>query len=132
MGGQKPQKLPLSQTEEAKEIKEEKQPDRSGDYKAWFGQSKIVEDDEYSTLLGFFDDKGTGIKSMEMVYRGSDEGFEAYNFHEKCDDVGPTLILIQSEHSHVFGGFTTQSWKDETSQKSGQWRQDKDCFIFLL
>ena len=32
-----------------------------------------------------------------MIYRGSEDGFRASIFHLKCDNKGPTLILIKSE-----------------------------------
>eukprot|EP01083_Nonionella_stella_P206048 749828_1 len=69
---------------------------------------------------------------MERVYRGSEEEYDASKFHDKCDGVGPTLVIIQSEHSHVFGGFTMKPWKDESGNNSGVWKEDLDAFIFLL
>ncbi len=46
-----------------------------------------------------------------MIYRGSDHGFKAVDFHNKCDDKGATLIIIKSEHQKIFGGFTNVQWK---------------------
>ena len=37
--------------------------------------------------------------------------FSAVIFHKKCDNIGPTLIIVKSEHSKIFGGFTDIDWK---------------------
>lgn len=49
---------------------------------------------------------------FELLYRGSEHGFEAHNFHRKCYDVGGTLTIIKSTEGHVFGGFTWISWNE--------------------
>ena len=49
----------------------------------------------------------------QICYRASCDGWEAESFHRKCDDVGPTLILVKCG-INVFGGFTDQSWKSDT------------------
>lgn len=36
---------------------------------------------------------------MNLVWRGSRDGFTAAKFHGLCDKIGPTLTLIQSESS---------------------------------
>merc|ERR1711971_1054620 len=60
---------------EEKEAEKEVVIDRSAEYNEWFGQSKIIEDDEYQTLLDFFDANGKGVKKMELLFRGSEERF---------------------------------------------------------
>ena len=35
---------------------------------------------------------------IELIYRGSDHGFKAADFHNNCDYKGTTLIIIKSEH----------------------------------
>ena len=40
------------------------------------------------------------------MYRGSEDGFSHYQYHDQCDYVGPTLMIIKSEHNKVFGGYT--------------------------
>ena len=65
---------------------------------------------------------------LELVYRGSRDGFEAKVFHTFCDDQGPTLIVCKSAGSgRVFGGYTSQSWS-----KSGGFVSDKDAFLFSI
>ena len=39
-------------------------------------------------------DKIPNIGSIGLLFKGSRDGFKAENFHEKCDNKGPTLTLI--------------------------------------
>lgn len=34
---------------------------------------------------------------MDLLFRGSLDGFEASRFHEKCNKQGPTLVVVLSE-----------------------------------
>ena len=49
--------------------------------------------------------------NVQLVYRGTRDGFAASCFHEKCNGAAPTLILCKSEYGKVFGGFTEQAWE---------------------
>ena len=65
-------------------------------------------------------------KKMELIYRGSRDGMTTQNFHNKCDNKGPTITLFKTEKS-IFGGFTSISWS--TDEK---YHFSKECFIFTL
>ncbi|CDW86071.1 tldc domain-containing protein [Stylonychia lemnae] len=65
----------------------------------------------------------------KLIYKASRDGFKAINFHQKCDNQGPNISFIQSEHGEVFGGYTSLSW---TSPDSGLHLQDNDAFLFSL
>ena len=45
-----------------------------------------------------------------LKYRGSDNGWNAENFHELCDNIGPTITLLKLEDGSCIGGFTTAKW----------------------
>jgi len=45
------------------------------------------------------------------IYRGSKHGFFPENFHQKCDDKGPTLTIVKTSENKVFGGYTPISWE---------------------
>ena len=45
-----------------------------------------------------------------LKYRGSDHGWNAENFHELCDNIGPTITLLKLEDDSCIGGFTTAKW----------------------
>ena len=46
----------------------------------------------------------------KLIYRASEHDYTAESFHEICDDVSPTLIIIKSTEGWIFGGYTTKSW----------------------
>ena len=50
------------------------------------------------------------IFGWKLCYRATDDGWNARDFHRKCDDVGPSVTLVKCGIS-VFGGFTDESWK---------------------
>ena len=62
-----------------------------------------------------------------LLYRGSDDGWEAEDFHKRCDDKGPTICLFKIKDGDCIGGYTTVSWK---SYDFG--RYDIDSFLFNL
>ena len=43
----------------------------------------------------------------------SENGSDSKNFHEFCDNKGPTLTLISTTEGKKFGGFTPLNWKNE-------------------
>ena len=66
-------------------------------------------------------------KKIELIYRGSRDGALSKNFHEKCDNQGPTITLIKNEKGNIFGGFSSVSW---TSY--GNYKQAPNSFLFSL
>jgi hypothetical protein len=63
-----------------------------------------------------------------LVYRGSEDGFGAKNFHKLCDGVAKTLTLIRAkETSYIFGGYTEKAWDSFSLEKS-----DPNAFIYSL
>jgi len=74
--------------------------------------------------------KKTSIE-FELVFKMSINGNSAYDFHEHCDDVGPTLILIKTSKDKIFGGFTPLNWKEE-SEKGIKYDESNETFIFSL
>ena len=68
----------------------------------------------------------TGYKKMELIYRGTRDGRTSKNFHDKCDNQGPTISLLKNDKS-IFGGYSSISWSTD-----GNWHTSSDCFIFTL
>ncbi|CAM9832392.1 unnamed protein product [Choristocarpus tenellus] len=62
---------------------------------------------------------------LKLLYRASRDGFNACSFHERCDDVECTVVLVRCGEG-VVGGYTDQSW----SGKGG--KQSKKAFVFSL
>ena len=66
-------------------------------------------------------------QNWSLVYRASQDGFEASQFHSKCDDKPNTLIIVKSVNGNIFGGYTKQSWSGH-----GTYKADPKSFIFSL
>ena len=69
------------------------------------------------------------VKKYELIFKMSEYGTKSENFHEICNDKGPTLTLVKATKNKIFGGFTPLNWKNE-----GGCIQDKSnqTFIFSL
>ena len=68
-----------------------------------------------------------GTERFGLLYRGTEDGFEANDFHMLCDNKGKTLVLVKNTSGHVFGGFASISWVS-----SGGWKQAPGSFLFTL
>ena len=66
-------------------------------------------------------------KKFNLIYRASQDGFNANDFHSKCDKQPNTLIIIKSEHGNIFGGYTEQDWTSNNNLKT-----DNNSYIFSL
>lgn len=66
---------------------------------------------------------------LELLYRGSRDGFGASDFHTKCDHKGATVTVIQDSNGHLFGGYAEMSWE---SHPEGQWKRSEKSFLFAL
>lgn len=65
--------------------------------------------------------------NIELLYNASVHGYYNSDFHTKCDDKGPTLVIIKGNY-RVFGGYTSQSW----NSTSNGYVSDSKSFIFSL
>ena len=66
-------------------------------------------------------------KNLELLYRGTRDGMNSVNFHQKCDNQGPTITLFKNDKGNVFGGYSSISWAS-----SGSYVSDKNTFLFTL
>ena len=64
------------------------------------------------------------ISDENLVYKASVDGFNAGNFHAKCDSLKNSLTVIKSEKGNIFGGFTAQSWDGFETKR------DAKAFLF--
>jgi hypothetical protein len=67
-----------------------------------------------------------GVK-FNLVYKAFDDGDKAKIFHEKCDKLNMSLVLIETDKDVRFGGFTTKSWEGNCLKKI-----DNNAFVFSL
>ncbi len=85
-------------------------------------ESTLLSLEEKQLILSFFENK-----HFKLIYKAKRDGDSAQKFHEKCDGVNNTLIIIQTIYGVKFGGFTTQSWDGNEEYKS-----DESAFVFSI
>jgi hypothetical protein len=68
-------------------------------------------------------------KRLELLYRGSRDGFQGSAFHNRCNNHPNTISLILSKNGCIFGGFTALTWSSRNA-----WVPDpsQKSFIFTL
>lgn len=66
------------------------------------------------------------FEDIELLWRGTRDGFQAATFHALCDGKGPTILAVKSGES-IFGAFCSLS-----HSSSGAWKRDFRSFIFSL
>jgi len=97
-------------------------------------ESKILERKHKKDLLKLFGvgsgpgtTPGAKKQKLELLWRGSRDGFNASAFHTRCDGKGPTLTVIRAQNQvNIFGGFTADAWSG-----SGAYGQGK-AWLFSL
>ena len=69
----------------------------------------------------------TGYNDMELLYRGSRDGSTSKDFHDRCDNKGPTICLYKNDKDYIFGGYASISWTS-----NGDYYSASESFIFTL
>ena len=95
----------------------------------FFEESLLIRNPlEEAFILSLFDEK-VEKNTINLMYRGSRDGFNSSIFHGFCDKKGANLVVIKSEKNRIFGGFTSKSWK---SREKPEFHKDAKSFIFSL
>ena len=96
------------------------------DYKSNLSTSQILSKQQAFDLIRLCEFDSTN--KFSLLYRGSQDGFEARDYHAKCDGHLNTLTIIKASNTaFIFGGFV--ALKLESKNKS---KQDRKGFIFSL
>ena len=75
---------------------------------------------------------------FSLVYRATEDGDKAVNFHNKCDKIGPNIVLIKTKKGFIFGGFTFRNWEhlprdiDINRPNLGSASRDANAFGFNI
>ena len=64
---------------------------------------------------------------INLLYRGSRDGWSEDDFHRLCDNQGPTVTLVKSSAGRVSGGFTSISWTSD-----GGYKTDSKALLFSV
>ncbi|TNV79922.1 hypothetical protein FGO68_gene4797 [Halteria grandinella] len=89
-----------------------------------FQDSLIITDKEkQQTMQSYFTQMGNSRVRVTLLYRATRDGFGVKNFHQTCDNKGPTIAIIQTTEDFVIGGYTDEHWQGPYAFKSsfGGW-----------
>ncbi|KAK8791100.1 hypothetical protein WA158_005731 [Blastocystis sp. Blastoise] len=68
-----------------------------------------------------------------LLFRASEHEYSASEFHQYCDDKGPTMTIIKhighDNKINIFGGYTNQSWKSNNDKPM---KTDDGAFLYTL
>jgi len=92
--------------------------------------SKIVKDNRLIDQLHDWLKEDDSDGELSLLYRGSRDGFTSKDFHNKCDNKGPTLTIIETFTGKIMGGFSNQSWS--RAPFGAGYRKANKAFLFLL
>jgi hypothetical protein len=53
----------------------------------------------------------TSNYTLQLIFKGSRDGFKSDDFHRMCKDKLNTLSVVESEHGSIFGGFASLAWR---------------------
>ena len=95
--------------------------------KVKFKHSSIIRDYRHRKMLLDWM-KGDGSDGeLNLLYRGSRDGFKAEAFHCRCDDKGCTLTIIETVDGKVIGGYSNAPWSSR-----GVYSAANKAFLFAL
>ncbi len=117
-------KLQIKQ-EEAKAVAEKKKAELKTPWK----DSQIMSLEQARLLKTWTQPNKKAQVKLHLLYRGSRDGFTAKAFHSRCDNVGPTVVVIQSHLGKIFGGFAAAAW---TSDAQGIFVPNDRSFTFSI
>ncbi|TNV70633.1 hypothetical protein FGO68_gene12183 [Halteria grandinella] len=95
----------------------------------YFQESAIVRD---NTDVSFLIKQIPGLNFQTdtvLLYRGTRDGWLHSDFHNLCDERGPTLTILKTKKGRICGGYTKLGW---TNPQSGEYKFDNQAFIFSL
>jgi hypothetical protein len=64
-------------------------------------------------------------KQFALLWRGSRDGFDARDFHSRCDGHANTLTVSLDTDGNIFGGFTPLKW--ESRKWNGKKGKENNC-----
>jgi len=67
-------------------------------------------------------------KKPKLIYRASQDGWDVFNFHQKCDHQGPTVTIVLTTDGRIFGGYSDKAW----SSSSNTSMSSHVSFLFAL
>jgi hypothetical protein len=94
-----------------------------------FRGSTLLTTEYEEKLIEFIGNDIPQQQQWRLIYRASEHGFDAADFHRCCDSFNPTVSIIQTDFGNIFGGFTMVPWNSATLRAD---QADPTAFLFTL
>jgi hypothetical protein len=62
-----------------------------------------------------------------LIFRASQHGWGASDFHKNCDNKGANIVIIKNEFGYIFGGYSSISWESSNTSK-----YDDKAFLYSI
>ena len=89
--------------------------------------SIIITKEEEKILINSWISQNKNIK-YELLYRATRDGDKVEDFHRKCDNNSPILVIGKTPKGYIFGGYT----KVSTNFQKNEYTEDGEAFVFSL
>ena len=76
-----------------------------------FGSNILSTNKEHAKVLRRILNETMKVHRVERLFRASEHGFTAADFHQRCDNKEDTLVLIRTEFGKTIGGYTHYPWE---------------------
>lgn len=106
--------------------------------------SSIIQTDKYANIIhNWLREDGSDGK-FELLYSSSRDGFgfsvgfHAGIFHSKCDNMGSTITIIETNQFHVVGGYSNSPWSlgatppGTFAPPNARWSASNRAFLFAM
>ena len=94
-----------------------------------FHESVLVSEADKKWLSSCF--VGLKLKS-KLLFRASRDSFLSTKFHQLCDGVSPTLVLVKTHFNKIIGGYTPKIWKTSSTKNEFEYVNDDTNSSFLF
>ena len=92
-----------------------------------FTKEIIKTAEEANQILNWIDKSPHSLR-VEKIYTATLEENTSNDFHKKCDNKGPTIVLCEElKDGYRFGGYAKEEW-----ELSGNIKYDRNSFLFSL
>ena len=82
--------------------------------------------EQYNLICGWIS-KEKKLK-FNLLYKGTIDGDTINIFHQKCDNKGSTISIIESSDRQIFGGYANKSWDKNNNEEI----PDNKSFLFNI
>ncbi|CAI2366483.1 unnamed protein product [Moneuplotes crassus] len=94
-------------------------------FETMFEYSKILDKNSLPNIVSYL--PKLRMSSLLFQVDTTQEKISPMDFHDECDDKGPTLMIVKTKNDKIFGAYCPVSWISEN-----MYTETEESFIFTL